>query len=93
MSKSGVCGTILPLIAVTAVIFAGEARGTTVSLTAGHDTTLYEDPAGALGNGAGAYVFAGRTNTPTLRRALFWFDVQSVVPDGAVITNASLVLH
>ena len=53
------------------------------------DNTLYEDGAGSLSNGAGAFLFAGKTGTNVLRRGLIAFDLSSI-PTNAVITGATL---
>lgn len=61
------------------------------------DNTLYEDPAGALSNGAGTVMFAGMTagmaQPPLIRRALVFFDIGSVVSAGATIDSVFLVLQ
>ena len=62
--------------------------GNTVSLSPQKDNTLYEDPAGQLSNGAGIYLFSGKTNVPTLRRGLVAFDLASI-PTNATITGAT----
>ncbi len=77
--------------------FAGPmASADTVTLTPVRDNTLYEDGAGALSNGAGAFLFSGRTNTnlgqPFIRRAVLSFDVAAAVPAGATINSADLTL-
>ncbi|MGB5488544.1 MAG: hypothetical protein WBN06_14220, partial [Lysobacterales bacterium] len=68
-------------------------RADTVELSAVQDTTLYEDASGRLGNGAGQYLFVGRTWDQNgidalLRRALIKFDLGSVLP-GSTINTAS----
>src|SRR5258706_787091 len=59
------------------------------------DSTLVEDPSGALANGSGAGVFAGRINFPSqsIRRAVLAFDVAATVPPGSTVTGARLWLH
>ena len=55
------------------VLFAAmrsELLAETVVLPAQKDNTLYEDPFGQTSNGQGAYLFAGRTAIPNLRRGL-----------------------
>lgn len=57
------------------------------------DTTLFEDENGRLGNGAGQYLFIGRTWDENgidklLRRALVKFDLSSL-PRGSTINSAS----
>ncbi len=66
-------------------------------LASSRDNTLIEvDPMGAdrRSNGAGQYVFAGRTGQPagSIRRGLVRFDIAGVVPAGAVISAATLRL-
>ena len=77
------------------VVFACAARAETVEIPALRDATLIEDPDGALANGSGAYVFAGRTNQTSggVRRAVIAFDVASLVPQDAIVTQASLRLY
>ncbi len=64
-----------------------------VTITAARDATLYQSADGSLANGAGQYLFAGRTAQGLTRRALLWFDIASIVPAGASITSARLVLN
>ncbi len=67
-----------------------------VSLLPSQDNTLFEDTAGELSNGAGEYLFVGRTGQPagrSLRRGLVAFDVGSAIPAGATVTNVSLSLN
>jgi plastocyanin len=61
----------------------------TVSLAPLKDNTLYEDPEGQTSNGQGIYLFAGKTNVPTLRRGLIAFDLTGI-PMNATIMDASL---
>ena len=65
----------------------------TVSIAAVADTTLYEDLAGAIGNGAGDHFFVGQSNQGLIRRGLVRFDVASAVPENATINSVSLQLH
>jgi hypothetical protein len=77
-------------------IVACAASGEMVSLVALRDATLYESGDGSLGNGAGQYLHAGRTNqSPSglLRRGLIQFDIAGAVPAGAEIVSARLVLN
>jgi len=59
------------------------------------DATLVEDPSGALANGSGDSVFAGRINAVarSIRRALLAFDVAAVVPAGSTVTGVTLRLN
>jgi hypothetical protein len=66
----------------------------TTTLEAVRDVTLYEGD-GELANGAGSYLFTGRTearNGAVERRALLAFDIAAAVPAGSTITEASLEL-
>ena len=67
------------------------AAATTV-LAPTKDNTLYQDPTGAVSNGAGTYLFAGRTNSGSIRRGLLAFDIAATVPANATITSATLRL-
>ena len=71
------------------------ALATTVTIEAGRDTTLIEDPAGSLANGSGPFLFVGRTNQAenSLRRGLLFFDVAAVLPANALIEEVALVLY
>lgn len=69
----------------------------TVSITIEpvQDTTLFENATGAVSNGAGDYLFSGRTNQSedNLRRALVQFDLSVLgLPAGSTITAASFDL-
>lgn len=70
------------------------AAADTVTLFSAKDNTLYEDPDGALSNGAGTAMFAGNNaqGSNTIRRAVLAFDVAAALPAGATITSASLSL-
>jgi len=62
---------------------------TTVTLQASQDNSIYSENNNA--NGAGDYLFIGRTNNGDLRRALIQFDV-SDLPSDATITNVQFNL-
>jgi hypothetical protein len=74
------------------------ARAATVAIPAVRDTTLIEDPNGALANGAGPAIFAGRTAASDngVRRALVVFDLvqglPAIPPSAMSIDGAALVL-
>jgi len=65
----------------------------TVTLSPVKDNTLYEDNSGALSNGAGSYLFSGKTNDNLIRRALLQFDVAALIPAGSVIESVELTLN
>jgi hypothetical protein len=78
---------------IFALLLAGQTE--LVAIPAIADATLIQDPVGALANGAGPAFFAGRTSQTEngVRRALLAFDVASAIPAGAVVLEASVVLH
>jgi hypothetical protein len=78
------------------LISAPAALGEVVTLQASKDNTLYQSANGSLSNGAGEYIFVGRTDVITsgaIRRALIAFNVAAAVPAGARITRADLILN
>lgn len=87
------------LLSITLLLFSTSTflfAQTEVALEASKDNTLYEHGTGALSNGAGVHLFAGRTNQNegfALRRALVAFDVAGEIPAGATITATSLTLN
>lgn len=70
------------------------AAAGTVILEATQDGTLYEGD-GSLANGAGSYLFTGRTepkNGAAERRAMLVFQIAGSIPEGSTITAVSLEL-
>jgi hypothetical protein len=69
--------------------------GEVALLEAVRDNTLIEDPGGALSNGSGPGFFVGRTNQPvnSIRRGVLLFELEGVLPPGAVVEHAALILH
>lgn len=69
-------------------------RAESVLIEADRDSTLIEDPDGTLSNGAGPYLFVGRTNqgTGSVRRGLLRFDVASALPREAIVDSVTLHL-
>ncbi len=63
-----------------------------VTLFPSQDNTLFEDATGSLSNGAGQYLFVGRSLQHDTRRALLSFEMAGI-PAGAHIESASLTLH
>ena len=64
----------------------------TVALEPLRDNTLYESEQGTISNGAGHYLFAGKTDNGAIRRGLLAFDL-GAIPSGAVVVSASLTLN
>jgi hypothetical protein len=77
------------------VAFAALSETQVLRMEAGADNTLYEDPDGAVSNGSGAFMLAGRNNLEqnSIRRAVLYFDVAGQLPHGAVVEQASLHLY
>jgi hypothetical protein len=82
-------------VAVAAILctFAPAARADVVTLTPVKDNTLYQDVLGSLSNGAGVNLFAGKTTTGRLRRAVLDFDVARAVHPGAIVQSVTLRMH
>lgn len=72
----------------------GTGNVLSVTLEPDRDNTLYEDANGALSNGAGRFIFAGRagaTAQDAIRRALIRFDVAgSAIPAGSTVDSVRL---
>ena len=56
------------------------------------DNSLFESEEGSLSNGAGTYLFAGKTANEFIRRGLIAFDVSSI-PQGSRVESVTLALH
>ncbi len=81
------------LLAISVLATSALTAADTVTLEPLRDATLYEHSEGALANGAGEFLFIGRSGQPEKRRLLLAFDVAGSVPQGASITAVSLFLH
>jgi hypothetical protein len=81
------------LLAVWALVacLAPATRASEATLVPSRDNTLFEDPTGALSDGAGPTLFAGNNGQDLARRALLLFDVAGALPAGALIINVSNV--
>ncbi|RMG63673.1 MAG: DNRLRE domain-containing protein [Calditrichaeota bacterium] len=79
------------------LIFTGWVAGVkaqmTVNIRPSQDNTLYEDNAGSLSNGIGQHMFAGRTASGAIRRAVVRFPVIEFVPPNALIQSVQLTLN
>lgn len=76
-------------------ICASVSRGAQVTISPSKDNTLYENSTGSLSNGAGQYVFSGRTSqlSGSIRRGLIRFDIAAAIPAGSTINSVTLTLH
>lgn len=64
-----------------------------LSLTATKDNTLYEDASGSTSNGAGEFLFTGKTNSGSIRRGLILFDLSGRIPSNATILSVKVRLN
>ncbi len=60
-----------------------------VMLSPSKDNSIYEE--GELSNGAGQYLFTGRTLQDNRRRALLKFDLSEAIPEGITVDSATLI--
>lgn len=70
-----------------------DAHGGVVTIQPSKDNTLYEDASGDTSNGAGEWVFTGKTGANEIRRAVMAFDVAGNVPTGATINSVALTVR
>jgi hypothetical protein len=75
---------------VVAVAAPGQIE--TALIPSSKDNTLYQSTTGALSNGSGQGLFAGRTGQGADRRGLIAFDVAGTIPSGSSIQSAELQL-
>lgn len=86
--KTALCSVLCAVILSIPV----SAHADTLITTTSKDNTLYQESDGLLSNGAGHYMFAGRTASAGVRRAVMAFDLGSI-PAGSTIESVSLRLH
>lgn len=85
------CPLLVILLAVLpAVLTATLPAQSQVAIAPVRDNTLYEDPTGALSNGAGTRIFIGQTANDLSRRAVLAFDVAGSVPPCSQIVAVEL---
>jgi hypothetical protein len=84
---------LLLLLSISALAVAPRAHAASTFLEPVKDGTLYQSETGALSNGAGEFVFSGRTGLggPGVQRAVLAFDL-SAIPLGVTIDAARLTL-
>lgn len=71
---------------------SGSVFAETVLLEPTQDNTLYQSEMGALSNGKGEFLFAGRTESFGLRRAVLAFKDLDSIPAGATVQSVRLHL-
>src|SRR5574341_783607 len=105
MRVNGIADRAFPLgaaalaaaLVIAAATLGGDSRpnsaeAATTTISASKDNTLYSE-SGLLSNGAGEYIFTGRTKDGYNRRAVIAFDIAGNVPAGSIITGATLTLR
>ncbi len=84
--------SILCLTVVCGLVMESLAVADQAVLTPARDNTIYEQSA-AVSNGAGDFLFAGRTSGVggnSARRALLQFDIAGSIPAGSLVTSVTL---
>lgn len=62
-----------------------------IQITPDKDNTIYSE-SDTTSNGAGQFLFAGRTNNGNIRRALIHFDITGAIPAGSIIESVTLTM-
>ncbi|HMQ68922.1 MAG TPA: DNRLRE domain-containing protein [Ignavibacteria bacterium] len=79
------------------IIFSADKKAyciqDTITLPSYFDNTLYEDAGGMISNGRGKYMFAGKSNTGLIRRALLNFLAIEFFPPCTKVLSVNLKLH
>lgn len=80
-------------LALATLALATIAQADVLQVGAAKDNTLFQNASGALSNGEGSAIFAGRSNqsVDSIRRGLIAFDL-SAIPGGATIESVTLRL-
>jgi len=84
---------ILSLVLAMLFGLMRQVRAETITLAPIKDNTLYENANGSLSNGAGEYLFVGRTRAGLIRRGIIAFDIAGNIPAGSTINSVSLTLN
>jgi len=77
---------------LVALALSSRAYADTVVIAPAKDNTIYSEN-GALSDGQGQHLFAGKTNNSSERRALIKFDVAASIPAGSTVTAVTLTLR
>lgn len=77
------------------VVFSVEAKSVqdTLKISPFIDNTLYENVNGALSNGSGDYLFAGKNSSGIITRCVLAFQLIEFMPQCAKVLSASLRMH
>jgi spore coat protein A len=92
MRAIGHAGTWL-LLAALSTVGSTTAWAVQVSIPASKDNTLFQLTSGEASNGAGEYLFTGRTKEALDRRAVIHFNIGAFIPAGSTINTASLQMR
>jgi FtsP/CotA-like multicopper oxidase with cupredoxin domain len=79
--------------ALALLVMPAISRATVITIPASKDNTLYENATGAVSNGAGEYVFTGRTKDGVRHRGVIAFDIAGSIPAGSTVNSVTLQLH
>ena len=85
--------SLLAFFALLTVALPSLCQAAIATIPASKDNTLYQNAAGSTSNGAGEYMFTGRTSDSFVRRAVIRFDVAASIPAGATINSVTLQLR
>lgn len=94
MGISGIRGGVQRAITIAVLAclgFVADLPAETVLISPSKDNTIY-DSENQSSNAKGNYIFSGVTGRSQKRRALLAFDVPAVIPAGATIESAMMVL-
>lgn len=87
---------VLPLVTLFFFISSRDLSSQTVysiGLPLVKDNTLYESTGGDISNGAGQYMFAGKTASGQIRRALIMSDLTKYIPKCAMVISTSVSMY
>lgn len=92
--QSKIIAALSPATALVMLLaLTGGVRADTIVIEASKDNTLYQSTGFPISNGLGTYIFAGKTNSGEIRRAVVRFDIAANIPAGSVINSASLSMR
>ena len=83
--------TVFLIVAGISALLPNQSSAVVIPIGASKDSSLYQDPFGALSNGSGPTFFAGATGGGGIRRGLIEFDL-SAIPSGVTIDSVTLDL-
>ena len=84
--------TSLLIAGMLLLVTSSAAQGAFKDIPPSKDNTLYQSATGALSNGAGEYLFTGRTDKGFIRRAIIAFAIADSIPVGSTVDSVVLNL-